>query len=209
MIADLGTTWTKIFDGKYYHIIPTKNVIKENWFFNKTTGHLGKKYGKFYINELEALARGSKKILKKKNFIVVDVGSRDIKYVEYKNGSFVKLDWNQSCGAITGFTLELLLNYYNIKPENVILTDSKPGPITCSVFGIEKVFDSIINNDYPEIAIGEFVKSLAYNLYDFLGKPETIYLSGGMCENIAFVKSLSMLSDVITLGRFVLIEGMK
>ncbi|HOJ49532.1 MAG TPA: ATPase [Spirochaetota bacterium] len=209
MIADIGTTWTKILDGKYYHILLTKDIIKEKWYFRKATGHLGKNFSKIYINELEALARGSRKLIKENNFIVVDVGSRDIKYVEFKNGFFSKLDWNQSCGATTGFTLELIMNYYGLKSEDIIVTESKPSPITCSVFGLEKVFDSIINNISPEVAIGDFIKSLVYNIYEFSGKPEKIYLSGGMCENVAFVKALSMLCEVFLLGRFVLLEGIK
>ena len=162
------------------------------------------------MNELEALARGSRKIIKQDSFVVVDVGSRDIKYVRFDNGSLTKLDWNQSCGATTGFTLELLMNYYSLSPKEIVIKSDEPfSPLTCAVFGIEKVFDLIINNVSPEVAIGSFINSIALNIYEFVGKPEKIFLSGGMCENIAFVKSLSLLTEVVTLGRFVLLEGIR
>ena len=42
MLADLGTTWTKILDEEgNFHILSTRQILSESWFFRKATGHLG------------------------------------------------------------------------------------------------------------------------------------------------------------------------
>ncbi len=210
MLADVGTTWTKFLDENgNYHVIQTKQVLKEKWKFKKATGHLAKQHSKHFINELEALGYGALKHISEKNFTIIDVGSRDTKFLKFKNRKVHKLDWNQSCGASTGFTLELLLKYYELQPENIIIDEQPANPITCAVFGMEQIFDSMIKGSKIEIVMGQFIKGLAYNVYEFSLKPDQIYLSGGLSENSAFIKALSSYAPCTPLGRFVLLDGLK
>lgn len=210
MIADIGTTWAKILDeNENSHIIPTKQILQEKWFFRRATGHLGKKLCGSYMNELEALGYGALKLVEEDDFTVIDIGSRDTKFVSFRERKVEKLDWNQSCGASTGFTLELLLKYYELSPENIVLSDEKPRPVTCAVFGMEHIFDAIIQGEKVEEALGDFISSVAWNVYDFALKPKKIYVSGGLTQNPAFLKALSNLTEVTSLGRFVLLEGLK
>lgn len=210
MLADLGTTWTKLIDEDgAYHVLPTRQILTEKWFFNKATGHLGEKRCQIYTNELEALGVGALAKIQEDNFTVVDVGSRDTKFLQFENRKVRKLDWNQSCGSSTGFTLELLMKYYEIAPQNIAITPQESYPLTCAVFGMEKIFDAIISGQKPEDALGRFLMAIARNVFEFVLKPQKIYLSGGLSENPAFVKALSYFCQTIPLGRFVLLDGLK
>lgn len=210
MVADIGTTWAKIIDEDgNKHVLSTKQILKERWHFRKATGHLSKNMCDFYTNELEALGLGALKITQDADFTVIDVGSRDTKFISFKNRAVHKLDWNQSCGASTGFTLELLMKYYELNPNEIQINPNDYYPITCAVFGIEKIFDSIIHEEKIEAAMGRFIMGIAANVYEFALKPKKLYVSGGLCENPAFVKALNSLTETIPLGRFVLAEGLK
>ena len=210
MVADIGTSWAKIIDEEgNRHVFSTRQILKEKWFFKKATGHLAKNMCAEYMNELEALGMGALKIVNESDFTVIDVGSRDTKFISFKDKKVHKLDWNQSCGASTGFTLELLMKYYEINPDEVKISPDDYYPITCAVFGIEKIFDSIIHEEKVENAMGRFIMGIAANVYEFALKPKKLYLSGGFCENSAFVKALNAFTQTIPLGRFVLAEGLK
>jgi activator of 2-hydroxyglutaryl-CoA dehydratase len=141
------------------------------------------------------------------DFTVVDIGSRDTKFVRFKNRKVRKLDWNQACGASTGFTLELLAKYYDIDFRK-LRSNVNRIPVTCGVFAIEKIFDSIIAGESPSKALSAFVHGVAYNVYNFVQQPEILYVSGGLCENRCFLDSLSGYCNVIPLGRYVLLEGL-
>lgn len=210
LIADCGSSWSKIKNlenGKTI-ICPTRQVLSnQELMFEVATGHLGRGRTQTYENELVALAQGSLKLVPDDDFTVVDIGSRDTKYVRFRERKVRKLDWNQACGASTGFTLELLAKYYDI--DFATLRDSVERiPVTCGVFAIEKIFDAIIRGESPERAIATFVHGIAHNVYNFAQKPEIIYLSGGLCSNRCFLDSLSRYSKVIPLGRNVLLEGL-
>ena len=189
-------------------ILPTREVLKDDRLcFEIATGHLGRDRAKRYENELVALAQGGLKLVKDEHFIVVDVGARDTKYVRLQDRRLDRLDWNQSCGATTGFTLELLSRYYNINYDDLAVAE-KPIPVTCAVFGIEKIFDSIIQGGSAETAIARFVHGVALNVYNFVQRPEKLYLAGGLCLNRCFVESLKRYCEVVPLGRTVLLEGL-
>ena len=85
---DAGTTWTKILkienEKRDYCVIPTRELKALNLKYNKSTGHSLDKTKKTYENEVVALAYGAKEFLED-NFIALDLGSRDIKYVQYQN----------------------------------------------------------------------------------------------------------------------------
>lgn len=210
LYLDAGTTWSKIIEvsdnEKKYSVIPSseiKNIGIEN--FAKTTGHAGKK-DKNYVNEIVALAQGAKKFIGD-NDIILDLGSRDIKWVKFKDGKFQDMDWNTACASAVGATVEMLLKFYNVDCEELSFTKEKY-TITCGIFGLEKIMDEVSAGLKPEIAISKFVHGLAYNAYTFCKKPEKFYVSGGFCENKCFMDSLNYYSEAIPLGRFVLCEGL-
>ena len=210
IIADCGSSWSKIKnleDGEVA-ILPTQHVLRDETLrFDVATGHLGRDRTHRYVNELMALARGSLKMIEDDDFTVVDIGSRDTKYVSFHGRKLRKLDWNQKCGASTGFTLELLGQYYEVDYENLPVTDARI-PVTCGIFAIEGIFETIIKGELPEKALAAFVHGIAYNVYNFAQRPKALFVSGGLCANRCFLDSLYRYCEVIPLGRNVLLEGL-
>ena len=221
MYLDAGTTWSKIIstneveelkdyfvkkDKGFYYILPSSKLKNYNFEFEKTTGHMSDKNGQKPENEIISLVKG---ITDKtdKDALVLDLGSRDAKWIKLKDGKFFDLDWNTSCAAATGATVEMLLKFYDIKAEELNFNKEKY-PITCGIFGLEKIMDDISNGVDKKEAVSKFIHGIAYNAWKFAKNPSKIYLSGGFCQNECFVKSLSNYCEVELLGRFVLVEGL-
>lgn len=219
---DAGTTYSKIimanndFDArllpylveqkneKSYFILPSKILKTLDIKFEKSCGHMaGLKTSE---NEIIALAKGSEKIISE-NATVLDLGSRDAKWIRFREGKFQDMDWNTSCASSTGATVEMLLKFYDITLEELAFIPQKFS-VTCGIFGLEKIMDDISKGNDASEAISKFVHGLAYNAWSFAKKPEKIYLSGGFCSNQCFVDSLQNYCEVKTLGRFVLCEGL-
>lgn len=208
---DAGTTWSKILEitpegERKYSVYPTSVARKFEITYKKMTGHTSNKDAKNYENEVVALALGSKKHLEN-NFVALDLGSRDIKWVRYQNAKFSDMDWNSSCASATGATIEMLLKFYDVKVSDLKFCEEKY-PITCGIFGLEKIMDDVSEGLCPSIAISKFVHGIAYNAFNFTKNPDKICISGGFCENSCFVDSLKKYCDVISLGRFVLVDGL-
>jgi len=208
---DAGTSWTKILeingDDKKTTIIPTKQLAQKGLDYELATGHMVNKKEK-YQNEALSLAYGAKKLLKNpENATVVDIGSRDIKWVRFENGKYRDLDWNGSCGSVTGATVEMLCRFYGVDAEQLPPQEEKI-PVTCGVFGMEKIMDEIVSGATADVAIARYIHGIAYNTWVFAKNPPKIYLSGGFCLNNCFVESLKSYCDVEPLGRFVLVEGL-
>lgn len=211
LIADCGTVWTKIIDMQTgsVEIVRSQELAGRNESsFEWATGHLGKKFARNYENELVVLSVGALPIVSDKDFTIVDVGGRDIKYCIFKDRKLARMDWNRSCGATTGFILDLLAVYYKID-YNTLPAAEEPLDATCGIFGIEKVFDKIVAGASAMDAVSGMVLGVAGNIYNFLEKPGSLYLSGGLCENKCFTESLGRYLTVKPLGRFVLTEGLK
>ena len=211
LLADLGTCWAKTLEtdtGTYRVEETIKLARRSSLIFDVATGHLSKARARRYKNEILALAHGALRLVDDADFTVVDVGARDTKYCRFAGRRSRGLDWNQSCGAATGFTLELLGRYYNLDFAELPVSEKRIS-LTCGVFGMERIFDSIIKGSPVEEAVGRFVHGLAYNVFSFAQKPARIYLSGGLCENNCFVKSLSRYCQVVPLGRHVLLAGLQ
>jgi len=207
LLADMGTQYTKIFDsdtGEYRIIRST------NWQVGLQAdiacGHNCKHKTKLEINELVVLAKGARKSIGETSFILVDVGSRDIKSITFRDDQYAGCDWNYTCGAMAGFTIELLGNYFNIDYNNMDAAQEHL-PVTCGVLGMGMLFDKIADGLPPERAIAMFIRGLARNIYNFAGRAGRVYLSGGLCENRLFVNSFPC--EVVPLGRFVQVEGLK
>ena len=218
---DAGTTYskiitdTKLFDeeylfctknDKYYYILPSAIVKTLKITPDRSCGHMANADE----NEIIALAQGAKKIeeiAKSKEAVVLDLGSRDAKWIKFKNGKFKDMDWNTSCASSTGATVEMLLKFYNVSSEELEFNSEKFA-VTCGIFGMEKIMDSISSGEKPSAAISKFVHGIAFNAWNFCKKPEKIYLSGGFCENKCLVNSLENYCEVEPIGRFVLCEGL-
>ena len=207
---DAGTTWTKILEIKNeikeYKVIPTAEFRKLNLEFEKSTGHSLEKIKGKYENEVVALSYGAKKYLED-DFVALDLGSRDIKYVKFQNKKFKDMDWNATCASATGATVEMLLKFYNVDIDKLSYNPEKYA-VTCGIFGLEKIMDDVSKGIKPEVAISKFIHGLAYNAFNFTKNPKRICISGGFCENKCFIESLEQYCEVISLGRFVLVDGL-
>ena len=207
LLADMGTQYTKVFDSATdeYSIIKSTDWpggLKADI----ACGHNCKHRANLEVNELVALAKGARTLIEDQSFVLVDVGSRDIKSVIFKDGEYAGCDWNYMCGAMAGFTVELLGSYFNIDYEDLEVAQEHL-PVMCGVLGMGAIFDKIADGLSPEKAVAMFIKGLAKNIYSFAGRAERIYLAGGLCENKLFVNSFPC--EVVLLGRYVQIEGLK
>jgi len=207
LLADMGTQYTKIYDSQKdeYKIIRSIDWDTEQ-IADIACGHNCKHKTKIEINELVALAKGAKRLIKEPTFILIDIGSRDIKSVRFKDGEYIGCDWNYMCGAMAGFTIELLGNHFGVDYNKMEVAKERL-PIMCGVLGMGELFDRISDGISPEKAIAMFVKGVAKNIHDFSGKADKIYISGGLCENRLFINSFSC--EIVPLGRFVQVEGLK
>lgn len=206
---DAGTTFSKILEvddsgNKKYSVIKTSELKNLDINFNYSTGHSSKKNKTTYENEVVALSYGVKHL---KNGVILDLGSRDAKWVQFKNGNFKDMDWNTNCASATGATIEMLLKFYGVDVQNLIPNKEKY-PVTCGIFGLEKIMDDVSGGISPEVAISKFITGVAFNAYNFTKRPNKIYLSGGFCENKCFVEALKFFVEVETLGRFILVDGL-
>ncbi len=210
IFIDAGTTWTKILkidnEKKDYSIIKTSSLSNLNYKYDKCTGHSLNKTKNVYENEVVALAYGAKKYLEN-DFTVLDLGSRDIKFVQYKNKKFSDMDWNSVCASATGATVEMLLKFYNVNIDSLKFQKEKYS-VTCGIFGLEKIMDDVAGGIDPSVAISKFIHGIAFNAYNFAKTPSKICISGGFCENKCFLESLSQYCEVEPLGRFVLVDGL-
>jgi len=218
---DAGTTYSKIIEvntcglrdifdkyfikseyGKNFYILPSAKIKESGIKIDKCCGHMAQASE----NEIIALANGCKNIIDN-DATVLDLGSRDAKWIRFKSGKFHDMDWNTSCASSTGATVEMLLKFYNVSRDELSFNKDKFA-VTCGIFGLEKIMDDISNGAKPVDAISKFVHGIAYNAWNFAKKPDRIYLSGGFCENKCFTESLEYYAEVIPLGRFMLCEGL-
>lgn len=228
IVLDAGTTWAKIIElnhsnlmdgykeylvkedsNQKYYIMPSSNLKNINFKFDKATGHMSKSLinnESDYENEIIALVQGFEKHVKNDS-VVLDLGSRDSKRVQFVDSKFKDLDWNNSCSSSTGATIEMLLKFYNLKEEDLSASSEKY-VITCGIFGLEKIMDDIASGGSAKESIAKFIHGIAYNAWSFAKKPDKMYLSGGFCSNKCFVNSISNYCEVIPLGRFLLCEGL-
>ena len=169
-------------------------------------GHNAARFSSSVVNELIALARGARKLAGDYDFMVIDTGSRDIKYVHMFGFDIRRIDWNTECGAFAGQVIELLIDHFGFDPETIEPAE-EPIPVACGVFGMTAMFDLIAKDVAPERAFARFIRGVADNIWRFAGKPDRFYLSGGLCENRLFVRSFKGI-DVVPLGRYVLVEGL-
>jgi activator of 2-hydroxyglutaryl-CoA dehydratase len=208
LLADFGTSYCKILetDGDNTPRIMATRELARDFCADLATGHNAGRRSLKSINELTALAWGGERLIGEPEFVLLDCGSRDIKFVRYRQGRIVDMGWNAECGASMGFTIELLERYYNLDFTTMQVPDSSFS-VTCGVLGMSHIFDAVVGGASEAEAVAKFVKGIALNAYNFAGSPDTLYLSGGLCHNPLFVASFPC--KVVSLGRFVLLQGLK
>ncbi len=206
-LGDFGTTWTKLLDTETgeRRILPTRQA--RHLEADVATGHNARRRAPRHVNELIALAEGGRRLISEPSFILLDVGSRDVKFVRFGEGNLLGMDWTTTCGSLTGFTLELLGRYYQLDYDT-IEPSQKSVPVTCGVLGMEQLFELVSQGISEEEAVARFARGIALNAHRFIGEPPRFHLSGGMCENRLFLRSFPQQTEVIPLGRFVLVEGL-
>ncbi len=208
LLADFGTSYCKILEtdaDTAPRIIATRELDR-TFYADLATGHNASRRSHRSINELTALARGGKQLVDQPDFVLLDCGSRDIKFVRFQEGKVVDMGWNAECGASMGFTIELLANYYQLDYSTIPVPESGFS-ITCGVLGMSHIFDAVVSGASDAEAVAKFVRGIALNAHRFAHEPEELYLSGGLCDNPLFIASFPC--RVIPLGRFVLLEGLR
>ena len=208
ILADFGTSYCKFLnlgeDGSQPSILPTKE-LPGNLHVDVATGHNGRRFADRYVNELIALARGGEAMIDSPDYVLLDCGSRDLKFVAYAGGKLKDMGWNTECGASTGFTIELLERYYDLDYQKLRVPE-QTFAVTCGVLGMSHIFDAVIAGMPVSEAVARLIKGIALNAYRFCGSPERLYLSGGLCANPVFVGSLPC--EVVPLGRYLLLTGL-
>ncbi len=207
IIGDFGTSYTKLLDtesGKGPRVIRTAD-LPVGTRANLGTGHNAFVRADLVINELVALARGASKKIGRPDFLVIDCGSRDVKFVAFENGRFERAGWNSECGASMGFSIELLEMHFRLDYRKLSVPE-QPLTVACGVLGMSAVFDAVARGEEVGAAVARFVKGVAVNAHRFAGCPSNVYLCGGLCDNPLFVSSIP--GRVVALGRFVLLDGL-
>ena len=208
LLGDFGTSYSKFIDlstADQPYMVATKDLTGEHRVAIGT-GHNGKRFSDTYVNELTVLARGGEKLIGEDDFVLLDCGSRDIKFVQYKKGRLHDMGWNSECGASMGFTIELLARYYDLDYHKLPVPE-RPFSVTCGVLGMSRIFDAVVSGIPEQEAVARFVMGIAINAYRFAGSPARLYLSGGLCDNPLFVQSFPC--EVVLLGRYVLLTGLE
>lgn len=219
LYLDAGTTYSKIIstdekvenlspvkirENMNYYLLESRQLKQFNLKIKSACGHMTG--SDIHENEIIALAKGARKYVDD-NATILDLGSRDAKWIAFKDGKFHDMDWNTSCASSTGATVEMLLKFYDLEVSDLEFKPEKFN-ITCGIFGLEKIMDSISKGEKSSDAVSKFVHGLAYNAWNFAKKPQKLYLSGGFCENKCLVDSIKNYCDVMLLGRFILCEGL-
>lgn len=207
VLGDFGTTWTKLLDTETGERRVLRTREAREITADLATGHNARRRAPRHINELIALAQGGQRLIAEPEFLLLDVGSRDVKYIHLRHGELVAMDWTSTCGALTGFTLELLGSYYDLD-YGAIEPAEKSVPVTCGVLGMEQLFELVAQGVSEAEAVARFARGIALNAHRFAGSRSRLYLSGGMCENRLFQRSFPAGVEVRPLGRFVLVEGL-
>jgi len=204
--ADFGTTWTKWRDTETgaSAVCRTSEV---DFHADIATGHNTRARARRSINELVALAEGGLARIGESDFLLLDVGSREIKYVRFEDRRLIGMNWSTSCAALTGFTLELLGRYFGLRFDEIRPAE-RGVPVTCGVLGMEQIFELIAAGVSEADAVARFTRGLVENALRFAGFPKHLFLSGGMTSNSLFLNSFPDGVRVTPLGRFVLVDGL-
>lgn len=209
---DAGSSWCKILEpgADRVSIRRTKDVLRQHRDpegFDYGTGHAARRRCRRFENDLLALARGALEVIDEEAFTILDVGSRDAKYLRFEGRRPVRLDWSVGCSTATGATVEMLGRFYDIDFE-ALPRDERASSVTCGVYALERIMDAVAGGHPPEVGVARFLAGLAREQWRFSGSPKKLFLSGGFCENPAFVDYLARSCEPVPLGRTVPLVGL-
>ncbi|MBN1505045.1 MAG: ATPase [Candidatus Eisenbacteria bacterium] len=208
ILGDFGTSYTKLVDTaseagpRVVRTIDLEPGVRADL----GTGHNARLRSDVVVNELVALAMGAKRRVAARSFVVLDCGSRDVKFVAFENGGFERAGWNSECGASMGFSIELLEMHFKLDYRTLSVPEDHL-TVACGVLGMSAVFDAVAQGQEVGVAVARFVKGIAVSAHRFAGCPSVLHLCGGLCENPLFVSSLP--ATVNPLGRFLLLDGLR
>jgi activator of 2-hydroxyglutaryl-CoA dehydratase len=205
LLVDAGTAYTKVLRSGRLEIYTSDRVPLEKTA-DLVTGHNAGNWRATPVNELIALGWGGFRMIESPDFNLLDIGCRDIKLVKFRNRKYSGCGWNDSCGSLSGFTLELLGRYFEIDFDR-LEPSGDPLNFTCGIFGIAEMFDRIYAGARASDAVAALVTGLALRAFEFADAPEKLYLSGGLCGNRTFLNSFPC--EVVPLGRGVLLRGLQ
>ncbi|MCK9523938.1 MAG: ATPase [Proteobacteria bacterium] len=207
--GDAGSSWCKTYrqGDDTVRIVPTRTMSTRDLHFAYGTGHTARRRSARFENDLISLSKGALTLIDAADFTVLDLGSRDTKVVAFRDRTPTKLDWSVGCAAATGATIEMLGKFYDIDFATVAI-DDRWTPVTCGTYAVERIMDAVSAGEDIPRAIGRFIHGLARNCFDFSGRPDALYLSGGFCDNAPFISALSRYTQVTPLGRTVPLCGL-
>lgn len=185
LLADFGTTYCKVLDtakGEGPYVVASR-ALPAGFRADLGTGHNAAQRSGRAVNELLALARGGARLIAGSDFVLLDCGSRDLKFVRFAGGRVADMGWNTECGASMGFTVELLAHYYHL--DYAALPVPKSGfSVTCGVLGMSHIFDAVVGGASEAEAVARFVRGIALNAWRFARAPSCI--SPAVCVKIPF-----------------------
>ncbi len=208
ILGDFGTSYTKLVDTDSDtgpRVVRTVD-LEPGVRADLGTGHNARLRSDVVVNELVALAVGAARRVAARDFVVLDCGSRDVKFVAFEDGRFERAGWNSECGSSMGFSIELLEMHFRLDYGRLTVPEDHIA-VACGVLGMSAVFDAVARGEEMGGAVARFVKGIAVNAHRFAGSPSHVYLCGGLCENPLFVTSLPAV--VTPLGRFLLLDGLR
>ena len=97
LLGDFGTSYSKFLDLSSSRPVPYIVQSRELGAGHRVaiaTGHNGKRFSDRYVNELTVLARGGEQLIAEDDFVLLDCGSRDIKFIHYTGGRLHDMGWN-------------------------------------------------------------------------------------------------------------------
>jgi activator of 2-hydroxyglutaryl-CoA dehydratase len=208
ILGDFGTSYTKLVDTDSDagpRVVRTVD-LEPGLRADVGTGHNARLRSAVVVNELVALAVGAQSRIAARDFVVLDCGSRDVKFVAFEDGKFERAGWNSECGSSMGFSIELLEMHFRLDYRKLSVPEEHFA-VACGVLGMSAVFDAVARGEEVGGAVARFVKGIAVNAHRFAGCPSNVHLCGGLCENPLFVSSLP--ATVTSLGRFLLLDGLR
>ena len=205
ILLDAGTSYAKILEQGNLRVVRTED-LPDGFRADAACGHSAARFSDSTLNELVALARGGMSLIGEKSFVLLDVGARDMKSVTVESGKLAGCNWNDSCGALCGFTLEIVSRQFCVDWRAVEPSD-RGIRVTCGIFALSEMLDSIASGIPASEAAARLARGMAGMAEIFAGRPKRLFLSGGLCENPAYMNSFEC--EVVPLGRGVTIEGLK
>ena len=203
---DAGTTYSKVIstenclseqflvdvrDENYYYIVPSSIIKTSDIVPNRSCGHMSNASE----NEIIALAKGAQKLEIDSDATILDLGSRDAKWIRFKDGKFHDMDWNTSCASSTGATVEMLMKFYGVN-ENELKYDAEKKEF------VYENFSELLKDQYGnEKEVSWLVKDAIQEQY-FCADKDAIQMMPLMAKN-------NLLCYLIDTSKFEHLEEMK